>query len=187
MGTLVHDPFFDEMPAFFGLTFEAMWAQKSKAHWFPFERGELDSDAYLARFFEDGRAFDHEAFLAHLRASYRFLPGIEALLRELHDDGVPLHAFSNYPVWFELIEEQLTLSRYLPWSFVSCRTGLRKPDEAAYRLAATTLARPPSECVFIDDREENCEAARRVGMRSFRYVDTDTLRRDLKAIGLLGT
>lgn len=184
MSTLVHDPFFEEMPAFFGMTFDAMWAQKSKAHWVPFERGELDSDTYLARFFADGRAFDHAAFLANLRDAYRFLPGIEALLQELRGT-VELHAFSNYPSWYALIEERLTLSRYLKWSFVSCNTGLRKPDPAAYESAARALSREPADCVFVDDREENCQAARRVGMTAFRFVGAKTLRADLASVGLL--
>ena len=46
--------------------------------------------------------------------------------------GAPCMRFSNYPVWYQRIEERLSLSQFLDWTFVSCITGLRKPDPAAY-------------------------------------------------------
>jgi len=45
---------------------------------------------------------------------------MEALLGRLAGSGYELHALSNYPSWFQLIEEKLQLSRYLSWTFVSC-------------------------------------------------------------------
>jgi hypothetical protein len=39
-----------------------------------------------------------------------------------------MHVVSNYPVWFQWIEEKLELSRYLEWTFISC-TGTMKVME----------------------------------------------------------
>jgi len=58
------------------------------------------------------------------------------LLHELYAGGVPLHALSNYPRWYQLIEDRLELSRYLRWSFVSCLIGMRKPCSRSASLAA---------------------------------------------------
>lgn len=46
----------------------------------------------------------------------------------------------------------------------SCSVGLAKPDERIFHLAAERLGLPPDRCLFVDDREENLEAAHRVGM-----------------------
>lgn len=50
---------------------------------------------------------------------------MEPLLARLAAAGVPMHAFSNYPAWWRLIEGKLGLSRYLEWTFVSCHGPLR--------------------------------------------------------------
>jgi len=185
MGTLVHDPFFEEMPEFFGLSFEELLAVKHPSAWVEFERGELSEKDFLASFFADGREFDREGFVRLVHASYRWLPGLEELLEELHGAGRRMHAFSNYPVWYKLIEERLMLSRFLDWTFVSCLTGLRKPDAAAYTQALDVLGVVGERCVFIDDRAGNCEAARDHRIHSVVFEGVDPLRAALRGAGVL--
>jgi HAD superfamily hydrolase (TIGR01509 family) len=184
MGTVVRDPFHRELPAFFELSFEDMLAAKEPSTWVRFERGEIDEPTFAREFFADRRPVDADALRARLRESYRFLPGMQALLGELARERVPMHALSNYPVWYRIIEESLGLSRYLEWSFVSCETGVRKPDPNAYRSAAKQLGVEPSACVFIDDREDNCEAARAEGMDAVRFESAPQLRSELAARGV---
>jgi len=185
MGTLVHDPFFVEMPAFFGLTFEEMLESKHPDAWLEFEVGDRTQREFLEDFFVDQRPFDHDAFVESIRAAYRWLPGMEKLLADLNARGYSMHAFSNYPIWYEWIEQRLRLSRFLEWTFVSCRTGLRKPEPTAYRLVVEELDVPASQAVFIDDRERNCEAARQAGIEAWRFQGAPSLRRRLVAAGLL--
>jgi hypothetical protein len=52
--------------------------------------------------------------------SYRYLDGMEPLLLRLRDAGYTVHAMSNYPEWYRLIEDKLKVSQYLQWTFVSC-------------------------------------------------------------------
>lgn len=52
-------------------------------------------------------------------SSYRYLEGMEDLLARLSKGGYEIHALSNYPMWWRIIEEQLKLSRYLSWTFIS--------------------------------------------------------------------
>lgn len=175
MDTLVRDPFTEVMPAFFGMNFKDLLRSKSPTAWLEFERGETDEATYFARAFSDGRDFDGPAFREAMIAGYAWLPGMQALLARLAEDRqtprVEMHALSNYPVWYERLEARLGLSRYLSWQFVSCRTGVRKPSPAAYLGAAAACGVPPEACLFIDDRAENVEAARAVGMDAFRFVD----------------
>jgi FMN hydrolase / 5-amino-6-(5-phospho-D-ribitylamino)uracil phosphatase len=185
MGTLVHDPFFVEMPAHFGLGFAELLAQKHPRTWLEFELGTIDEATCLARFFADERAFDHDAFRASVREAYAFLPGIEALLRELAEAAVPMHALSNYSLWYRLIEERLALSRWVPWTFVSCHTGVRKPSKEAYLGAAAALGVAPGDCLFVDDRRENVAAAEAVGMRGHVFQNAAALRGALVDAGVL--
>jgi HAD superfamily hydrolase (TIGR01509 family) len=185
MGTLVHDPFFVEMPKFFGMTFDAMLEAKHPSAWVEFELGECSEEAFLESFFADGRDFDRLGFVSAIRSAYRWLPGLEDLLAELCDAGCAMHAFSNYPVWYQLIEQRLKLSRFLDWTFVSCVTGKRKPDPAAYAHVLNELGVSAEQCVFVDDRVANCEAARQCGIRSALFEGVGPLRASLREAGVL--
>jgi HAD superfamily hydrolase (TIGR01509 family) len=185
MSTLVHEPFLHEVPAFLGRSLSDLRRELSIETWVDFEKGVIDEAQFQQRFFRDGRAFDYPGMLAMLRDAYRYLDGIEPLLAELVAAGHPLHALSNYPVWYQIIDDKLGLSRYLSWRFVSCKTGLRKPDPAAYRGAADALEVSPEACIFVDDREENCAAARALGMDAIRFDGAVPLRSALVSRNLL--
>ncbi len=185
MSTLVRDPVFDTVPAWFGLPAMELLGALDREVFFAFERGEIDEETYYATCFRDRRPVDGQGFRDALRAGYEWLPGVESLLEELRASGIEMHALSNYPTWYRLIEEKLGLGRYLRWSFVSCHHGVRKPDAEAYLGAARTLERAPGECLFVDDRRTNVDAARAVGMAGVQFVDAEALRAALAERGLL--
>lgn len=66
--------------------------------------------------------------------------------------------------------------------FLSFRLGYEKPDPEIYRLVIEGIGVNPADILFFDDSEDNCEAARRMGMQSllaepgsgwFKYFDED--------------
>jgi FMN hydrolase / 5-amino-6-(5-phospho-D-ribitylamino)uracil phosphatase len=183
MDTLVVDPFRHEMPRFFRMTLEEMLAAKDPHAWVDFELSKIDEQTFFETFFADRRAFDGPALRERVRAAYGFVPGVEPILSSLASLSVPMHALSNYPCWYELIEERLALSRHLSRRFVSFETGVRKPDLEAYTGAAHALGLSPEACLFIDDRASNCAAAQRVGMDAIVFEGADALR---EALGLRG-
>jgi HAD superfamily hydrolase (TIGR01509 family) len=184
MDTLVVDPFHDVVPTFLGMSFEALLEAKHPRAWIDFELGATDEQTMVKRFFRDGRRFDHEGLKTAMVDAYRWIDGMDRLLAELAARGLPMFVLSNYPEYYRLIEDKLGLSCYVDWRFVSCRTGLRKPDPRAYRSAAESLALAPAELLFIDDRETNCEGAREVGMDAVRFRDASQLRDELAARGI---
>ena len=54
---------------------------------------------------------------------------------------------------------------------LSFEVSLVKPDPEIYRLAAKRLGVRPEECVFVDDKTINVEAAESVGMKGIVYND----------------
>ena len=55
---------------------------------------------------------------------------------------------------------------------VSSEECIAKPDARIYRIAAERLGVAPQEALFVDDMEENVEAARAIGMRGIRFSNT---------------
>lgn len=56
---------------------------------------------------------------------YRWIDGMEFLLLDLARQGVEMHIFSNYPSWYKRIEAKLAVTRFLPWTFVSCEGPIK--------------------------------------------------------------
>ncbi len=183
MGTLIHDPFYDEVPAFFGMTLQQLLKVKHPSVWSACERGELSVEDMEANFFADGREFDIAGLRETMQRSYAWLPGMEDLLSSLRSRGIPMHVVSNYTPWYAMIERTLSLSNWLPWSFVSCDIGCRKPEAAYYAAVLERLSVPAARCVFIDDREPNCDGARAAGMHAIRFEDGVTTATALSALG----
>ena len=186
MDTLVRDPFFTHMPGFFGLTLEQLIAQKHPTAWRDFELGRIGEEELYARFFRDRRPIDGPGLRAHMQSGYSWIEGIPELLEQLAARQVPMHLLSNYPPWYRLCDAQLGVSRLVAPSFVSCNTGVRKPDPEAYLGASRALGVAPNECLFVDDRAPNCDAARAVGMDAVRFEGSvPALREALYRRGLL--
>ena len=47
---------------------------------------------------------------------------------------------------------------------ISGEVGLHKPQPQIFELGAERVGLPASQCVFVDDLQENCEGAEAVGM-----------------------
>ncbi len=184
MDTLVRDPFWD-LPSFFGADLRALLADRDPEDWPRFERAEIDEATFFDRCFAGRVDKDLDDLKAMFRREYRWIDGIEALLTDLRAADVAMHTLSNYPVWYRMIEDVLGLSRYLPWTFVSHHTGVRKPHPEAFLGAARALAVDPGECLFVDDRGHNCKGAVAVGMQAVKFEGADGLRADLVRLGVL--
>ncbi|GFR43076.1 hypothetical protein Agub_g4083 [Astrephomene gubernaculifera] len=187
MDTVVYDPFFHDMPAFFGMSFKELLASKHPTAWVEFERGLLTEDELFLKFFSDGRFVDGSGLKAMMASSYRYLDGMPQLLGRLKAAGFEMHAVSNYPTWYRLIEEKLRPSEYLSWTFVSCEgpmKGYRKPAREAYEACVKTLQRSPEELIFVDDRKVNVEGACAVGLEGILFESASQLEAELRCRGL---
>jgi putative hydrolase of the HAD superfamily len=60
--------------------------------------------------------------------------------------------------------------------------GIAKPERGIYEIAADRLQVQTDECVFVDDREDFCDAARDVGMQTIRYDDFTQFKGELDDI-----
>ncbi len=66
------------------------------------------------------------------------------------------------------------------------RDGVSKPGRAAFELIAERLGVAVEDCYFIDDSEQNVDAAREFGMSAFHFLgDVAEVRRALVEAGAL--
>ncbi|VVA95981.1 unnamed protein product [Arabis nemorensis] len=184
MDTIVRDPFYHDVPAFFRLPMKDLLECKHPMAWIDFEKGFIDEEELARKFFIDGRDFDLEGLKECMRSGYSYLDGMQELLQNLKALNFEIHAFTNYPIWYKMIEDKLKLSEYLSWTFCSCNAGKRKPDPEFYLEVVGHLGVEPCDCIFIDDRPTNVKCAVDIGMGGLRFENADTLIKDLSNLGI---
>ena len=62
----------------------------------------------------------------------------------------------------------------------SCELDLVKPEEAIYTHTLQALGVQPQEALFLDDKGENIEGARLVGIHALLFTNPETLAEDLE-------
>jgi putative hydrolase of the HAD superfamily len=81
---------------------------------------------------------------------------------------------NNVKEWEPLWRTMLPVDEIFEVVVDSGFVGLRKPDREIYDLTLERLGGPdPRECLFIDDTDVNCDAARELGMTAVQYRDND--------------
>jgi epoxide hydrolase-like predicted phosphatase len=144
---------------------------------FELERGEISEVEFAARVqahLEDG--FDpirlRTLYFERLRANDAMVDYV----RELRGRGVRAALLTNNvrewePHWRAKLPE---IDELFELVVDSAFVGLRKPDPAIYSLTLERLGGVPAErCVFVDDLDVNCEAARALGMAAVRFENAE--------------
>ena len=147
-----------------------------------FDCGRLSLEEYLTEtLFYRSRSFTRRAFEEFVYAQSQPDHEVLRILERLVTDGgavmVALNNESSPLNQYRI--DRFDLRRYFRCFLSSCYLGVRKPHDAIYERALQIMQTPPEDCLFIDDRSENLEPAKRLKMRTMHFVNADQLRRDL--------
>jgi epoxide hydrolase-like predicted phosphatase len=154
---------------------------------FELEKGQISEADFLARI-----ADELEPELGHRPEMHRFSeiyfealepnPPMIELMRELKEQGLRMALLTNNvrewePLWRSMVPIDELFELVVDSAFVSCR----KPDPRIYEITLERLAMPAQECLFVDDVEVNCEAARELGMSAVHFRDNDQAIAQIRA------
>ena len=111
-------------------------------------------------------------------------PYAAPMIAGLKERGYKVYLLSNYPLnMYRLHWPSFRFYSMVDGYVVSAVEKLKKPDRAIYKLLCSRYHLSPSECLFVDDRQVNVEAALKVGMEAVLfegYSDfQETLRKKL--------
>jgi putative hydrolase of the HAD superfamily len=121
------------------------------------------------------------SFKSVMKKAIGINPEMYALVDQLKEQKIQVALLSN-------IDERLSkLMRdfgfYAPFTpcLLSCEIGIAKPDPKAYAFLLSELKLPAKEVVFVDDRPENIEAAKKMGIDAILFESESQLREALRA------
>jgi len=160
-----------------GSSFENVyWGQRAD-----YDRGTIDGTAYWRRVADAaGREVTpgriESLIAADIAIWMRANPVMMEWVRSLKAHGLKIAVLSNMP-----IEISTYMRQHAPWfrdfDYVcfSAEVHLAKPEPAIFQACLKVVGSKPEECLFLDDRAENVEAARALGMRALQFTSVQEL------------
>ncbi|MGW2227809.1 HAD-IA family hydrolase [Streptomyces formicae] len=150
----------------------------------PLMRGEITKDQWteaIARGLADRVPHERGRELATTLAEAKFRADevVVGMLRQARAAGLPVLLVTNATPW--LADDLALLGLTGPDGLVddvisSADLGIVKPDRRIYEVAAERAGVAPARCLFVDDRQENVDAAVALGMTGLLYRDHADLR-----------
>jgi putative hydrolase of the HAD superfamily len=123
------------------------------------------------------------ALVFNLRADMMFpLDDNVRLLPALKKQGFRVYYLSNFHMdIFEIVSHDYYFFRYFDGGIISADVKLSKPDERIYRLILKKYSLKPEESLYIDDIEENVNAAEKAGMKGLLTYGSPKFVADLES------
>jgi putative hydrolase of the HAD superfamily len=152
------------------------------------EQGRMGLDEYLrCTVFYRPRAFQPAEFKDFILAQSAPYPETIDIARTLAATGrYRLMTINNESAELNQYRlEQFGLRDIFTTFFSSCWVGTLKPARRIYEVALAMSQAHPAGSVFIDDREQNLDPARSLGMHTIRFTGAQRLRQDLADLGVV--
>ena len=143
-------------------------------------------------FWENYAKKNHVTLPAHFKDSYftfiknNLSPDEELLnfIYHLKACGFQTPMLSDVTQWQGEALQQLGIYDAFCPVLLSYEIGLKKPSIEIYEYLLEYLALPAEVCIFIDDKEENIEAAEKLGINGILYTNLEALKAALEAHGI---
>jgi putative hydrolase of the HAD superfamily len=179
---------FGRMAEMFNVSFESFY-QLWEASRGPYDRGDLTAEEYWLKLAAqtntslDGRQVEllrkiEVEIWAHPN------PGMLDLVSQLRAAGIKTGLLSNMPL--DLVAHVRTKCQWMEnfaFKTLSAEVRLIKPDPAIYKHTLKGLGVSAEESLFVDDRYNNVQAARALGMHAIQFRSIGQLKHDLEGMG----
>ena len=99
------------------------------------------------------------------------------MIQDLKDKGYKVYYLSNWSAWtHDLLQEagKFDFLNLMDGGVFSYDVGYMKPDEEIYKILINKYKINPEEAIFFDDREENIEAANKLGIHGVHFPRHDS-------------
>jgi len=155
----------------------------------PYDRGDLTAHDYWVEFARRARVtIDSHQIEKLRRLDVGMWSNVDQEMTEwladIHSRGIKTAILSNMQTdMAAYVRKNFAWLSHIDHQVFSCEVRAIKPDPEIYRHTLSMLKTAPSEALFVDDREENIQAARAAGVHGILFESVAQLRQDLKELG----
>ena len=115
----------------------------------------------------------------------KLIKEIFKLIKNLRANYKIILLSDNFDDMTKIIRKNFNLEKYFNLAVFSNEIGLVKRENKIYRFVIKKLKCKPKECIFIDDKKENIERARKLGINGILFrKNINLLKRDLRKLNV---
>ena len=155
--------------------------------WNERDRSSEDEQYYVDKMIKDAPEYadDIREVMRRSGETIERMDYAETWVRYLKDKGYHVYILSNYATYtLEKTEEELTFLKYVDGAVFSCQVKQIKPEPDIYQTLIKRYDLDPQKSVFLDDRKENCEAARKQGIHAIQFESFKQAAAELEKLGV---
>lgn len=154
--------------------------------WDEFDRGVMTEEEAL-KYVEEvipGLEEKFEELWGRIDEAIAVYPYVEEWMKELKAGGCRIYLLSNFPKrLFEKEEkEKFRFTGLVDGKVISSFVKMIKPDREIYEYLLREYDLKAEECIFLDDRKGNTEAAEAVGMQAIQFTSYEEAHEKLSKI-----
>ena len=154
--------------------------------WDEFDRGVMPEEEAMDYIKEaiPGLEEKFETLWRRIDEAISVYPYVDGWMKQLKDEGYHIYLLSNFPRKLFRHEEatKFDFIRYVDGKIISSYVRMIKPDKEIYECLLDTFSLKPEECVFLDDRKKNVEAAKALGINGIWFENYEQAKEELEGI-----
>lgn len=155
--------------------------------WDERDRGLFEEDVYVKQFQEldPQDADDIAKVIEGSGETIRKRPYADTWVKYLKSKGYHVYILSNYSsCMLDRTKKELTFRKEMDGEVFSCYVKQLKPEPEIYQTLLNQYQLKAEECVFIDDRPENCQGARDQGIHAICFKNFKQVTSELENLGV---
>ena len=123
-------------------------------------------------------------FHAILATAIKEVPGVLDIVKSLHKQRFKVALLTNVRKDKAQVLTKLGYYSYFHPVVLSCDVGLTKPNPKIYEVLLQKLKTPAEQCLLIDNKIENVEAAQKAGFDGIHFSSKEQLIVELQKRGI---
>jgi len=148
------------------------------------DEGKITSEQFIRNVLKTLKSDkDFEICRKYYWSSYEPKQDVRDFAKRL-DEKFEIAFLTNFSDDFWKFNEKWKLDEIFPKEkmFISAEMKMRKPHEDIYYAVLEKLGRKPEEVIFVDDKLENIETAKKIGMQTIQFKTCEEAEKDLEKI-----
>lgn len=104
--------------------------------------------------------------------------GMQDWICELKKAGYKVYGLSNWSAeTFPLVKEKFPVFKMMDGIVISGEELIAKPDYRIYQILLNRYNLQANECVFVDDRQSNIDAAKELGIHGITFANCEQAKK----------
>lgn len=150
-----------------------------------FDKGEITPQDFHTRVIQKLKAhLDYDTFFSIYNDVFSLVPPVLQIMKRLKRNYRLVLLSNTDTMRYSFIKKKYPEILIFDEYVLSFEAGFMKPHPQIYKEALKKAGFPARECVFIDDREENIQAAAKLGINGIHIGPQTDLEAALKEKGL---